>query len=134
MIRRILHLTFDHSNDTLAMVNQEGELFIVNFANGKYWTLPVIVSCTIIKFSPVRSNELLFGSSNGNVTILNNIDGGIVEILTGHDNPVLDLSFTDNQCISWTFNEAILWNLNDNTKLHVLNLQEDASLNYVSTY
>lgn len=132
-IIRLLHLKFNTKANILSMINRNGEVYFVDFTSFKYWTIPVLISCNVMKFSPVKCEEIFFGCNNGNVTIINYNNGEIVDVLSGHNDSVTGMACNDDSLLlSSTKHEAILWNMKTNTKLHVLNLKQDASLSFVS--
>jgi WD40 repeat protein len=130
---RFINCSFDKSGQVLALADNEGNVFVVDFNVNKFWNLPKVTgSCAIIKFSPFRDNEILAGAHRGPVHVVDVQTGFVSGTLTGHECPVRTISFAnDFLCLTASIGEAILWDLQSNTKVQVLNLDHHCTLKHV---
>lgn len=130
---RFFHCSFHQSGHVLASADNDGHIYIVDFFCCKFWGLPKLESCTLIKFSPFSQTEILAGSSNGDISVIDYDSGYVTGKLEGHKLPVKTVSFAQKiYCLSASQYEAIIWDLQTNTKLQVLSLDKNSILKYVS--
>ncbi|XP_063908067.1 TBC1 domain family member 31 [Zophobas morio] len=131
---RFINSSFHKSGQFLVLADNEGNIFVIDFSSHKFWNLPRILnSCTIIKFSHFKENEILVGAHTGRISVVDIQTGFLSAELVGHECPVSYVSFaSDFLCLTSSINEAILWNLETNTKIQVLNLTHSCTLKYVS--
>ncbi|XP_044745364.1 TBC1 domain family member 31 [Coccinella septempunctata] len=130
---RFLYTCFNDAGNLLASSDNHGNLFFINIASCKFWGLPVVDSCTLLAFSPFKSCDILIGQKSNEIRIVNFENGLITAKLIGHASPPTNISFSSCiQCLTSSKTEAVIWNLEDNTKLKILTLEEGSYLSYVS--
>nr|CAH7761086.1 unnamed protein product [Callosobruchus chinensis] len=123
---------FHESGNVLASADNEGNFYIVDFHTCKYWGLPKLDSCTFLKFSAYKPEQLMCGRNNGDVCIVHYEAGTVTGTLYGHKSPVKDVTFGDRSvCLTTSQYEAIVWSLDTNTKIQVLNLEKNNALKHV---
>ncbi|XP_044263660.1 TBC1 domain family member 31 [Tribolium madens] len=130
---RFINSCFDKTGQILALADNEGNIFVVDFTSRKFWNIPKFTtSCVIVKFSRFKESEILVGAHSGAVYVVETQTGSVCGQLRGHESPVNCISYGDNfLCLTGSTSEAILWDLRTNTKLQVLSLQRNCSLKYV---
>lgn len=130
---RFVHVGFNNMGHVLATGDCSGYIFIIDFSILKFWGLPNLGSCTVLKFSVLNDSEILIGLETGIVSVINIHSGEIVSNLESHSHPVTDISFSrDYLCITSSRCEAVIWDLKSNCKLHILTLETDCILKQVS--
>ncbi|CAH1990953.1 unnamed protein product [Acanthoscelides obtectus] len=129
---RFIHTAFHDRGHVLASADNEGNFYIVDFHTCKYWGLPKLDSCTFLRFSAYRPDELLCGRNNGDVYVVHYESGTVTGTLCGHKSPVKDATFGGKSgCLTTSQYEAIVWSLETNTKIQVLNLEKNNALKHV---
>ncbi|XP_023714197.1 TBC1 domain family member 31 isoform X2 [Cryptotermes secundus] len=130
---RFLHMAFNETGEILAASDHRGNVFIIDLANEKFWLLPNLGSCTVIAFPPTKKNELLFGTVNSSVHLLNIELGTLTGTLDGHTVAPTQATFssTGQYCITTAAHEALIWDLNSNTLAHQLSLQTNVVVKQV---
>ncbi|XP_045475466.1 TBC1 domain family member 31 [Harmonia axyridis] len=130
---RFLHTCFNDEGNILASSDNNGNLFFINITSRKFWGLPVVNSCTLLQFSSFKTCEILIGQRSNEIFIVNSENGVITAKLFGHASPPNNISFSSCvYCLTSSKTEAIIWNLQDNSKLKILALEEGSLLSYVS--
>ncbi|XP_050509804.1 TBC1 domain family member 31 isoform X3 [Diabrotica virgifera virgifera] len=129
---RFIYCCSHHTSDITALADSQGNIFLIDYSNGKFWGLPKFSSSTLIEFSPLNHDHLLIGIEGGDILICNSQSGYMVEKLLGHRYSVFRVSFSKEKLLSASKYEAITWDLESFSKLQVLTLEEDCSLKYVT--
>ncbi|XP_074042307.1 TBC1 domain family member 31 isoform X2 [Leptinotarsa decemlineata] len=130
---RFVHICFHNTDPLIVSADNEGHFYIIDYSACKFWALPILDSCTFIKFSPLVQNELLIGRSNGDILLVNIDSGHVVGKLQGHELGVEYVSFAKHKyCLSKSQEEGIVWDLETNSKIQVLNLEKNNLLKFVS--
>nr|XP_023015436.1 TBC1 domain family member 31 [Leptinotarsa decemlineata] len=128
---RFVHICFHNTDPLIVSADNEGHFYIIDYSACKFWALPILDSCTFIKFSPLVQNELLIGRSNGDILLVNIDSGHVVGKLQGHELGVEYVSFAKHKyCLSKSQEEGIVWDLETNSKIQVLNLEKNNLLKF----
>ncbi|KAF5274930.1 hypothetical protein FQR65_LT16830 [Abscondita terminalis] len=129
---RFLHLSFDKSENILVASNHTGNIVLIDLSRNKFWILPSLNTCSVIKFSTYNPAEVMLGMQNGFIYIVDIETAEITGELKCHCYPVLDITFSQNHiCLSASKKEAVIWDLRTNTKIHVLTLVDNCHLTHV---
>lgn len=132
---RFVHVCYNNMGHVLATGDSSGYIFIIDFSVFKFWGLPNLGSCTVLKFSIWNDSEILIGLDTGTVSIINIHSGDVISNLESHNHPVTDISFSrDHLCITSSRCEAVIWDLKSNCKLQTLTLETDCILKHVSLF
>ncbi|RZC41989.1 TBC1 domain family member 31 [Asbolus verrucosus] len=131
---RFINSCFNKYGQILVLADNEGNIFVIDFDTNKFWNIPKVVdSCTVIKFSNFKENEVLTGAKDGRVHIIDIQTGLIAGNLKGHKHPVTAVSYAyDFICVTSSVCEAIVWDMKTNTKAQVLNLDPNCTLKCVA--
>ncbi|XP_074042310.1 uncharacterized protein isoform X5 [Leptinotarsa decemlineata] len=131
---RFVHICFHNTDPLIVSADNEGHFYIIDYSACKFWALPILDSCTFIKFSPLVQNELLIGRSNGDILLVNIDSGHVVGKLQGHELGVEYVSFAKHKyCLSKSQEEGIVWDLETNSKIQVLNLEKNNLLKFIGS-
>lgn len=129
---RFIHVAFNDIGEQLAASDHRGNIFIVDLAGCKFWLLVNLGICSVIAFSAVNKMDIIVGSANGTLNIVNTEIGKTTGALKGHSSGVQHLSFAkDRYCLSSSSEEAIIWDLQSNSQVHRLNLRSSVLLKQV---
>lgn len=129
---RFLYSCFNEAGNLLASADNNGNLFFINIVSCKFWGLPIVHSCTLLRFSSYKASEILIGQKSNEILIINFDNGIITSKLFGHASPPTNISFSNSvNCLTSSKTEAIIWNLQEKTKLKILTLEEGSLLSYV---
>ncbi|KAK7790940.1 hypothetical protein R5R35_005871 [Gryllus longicercus] len=129
---RFVLVTFNDLGEELAACDHRGNIFVIDLAGCKFWLLVNLGSCSVLSFSPVNKTDLVVGTANGTLNIVNTEVGKTVGVLKGHASSVNKLSFAKKRfCLSSSSKEAIIWDLQSNSQVHRLNLRTDILLKQV---
>ncbi|XP_021932059.1 TBC1 domain family member 31 isoform X2 [Zootermopsis nevadensis] len=87
----------------------------------------------MIAFPPTKKGELLIGSVNCSLQLMNIELGTVTEKLDGHTLPPKQVTFSSNgrYCLTAAAQEAIIWNLDSSTQAHCLTLRRDVAVKQV---
>ncbi|CAG9863971.1 unnamed protein product [Phyllotreta striolata] len=130
---RFVYGCFHHFNNIVAVANNQGNVFIIDYSVCRFWGLRKFDSCTFISFSPQNSKHLLVGVETGVINLCDMITGSVEQTLKGHKFGVVGVSFDKSRyCLSYSKYEAIIWDMESATKVQVLRLEPNCSLKYVS--
>lgn len=119
---RLTQLAFDNTGERLLVVDSEGLVTLVELGQCmRYCKLGTVRSCTFLGFGPTKKNEVLVGSVDGAIKIIN-IGGDSKEFcsLTGHRYPVKHVSSYKGYTSTSSSKEVIIWDLATCTKVHQL--------------
>lgn len=127
---RFLLASFSSCDDLLALADHRGNLFIVDLANCMFWPLGKDFSVSLLSFHPHKKAELLVGSKEQNLQILNVETNHQFGSLIGHTEPPTQVSFSSdgNFCLSVASCEGFIWDLRTLTQAHRLNLQHGMTI------
>ncbi|XP_049814764.1 TBC1 domain family member 31 isoform X1 [Schistocerca nitens] len=129
---RFVHIAFEDAGEKLAASDHRANIFIVDFASNKFWLLIKLDSCTCLKFSTRKKNELLVGIQNGSLLFVNTETGNIENHLDSHTVPVTQISFSQSSyCLSASSQEAFIWDLKSNMQIHKLSMREGVALKQI---
>lgn len=126
-----MHAAFDHSGLILASSDIEGNIFITDFTNTKYWAITKLPVCATIAFNILNNDELIVASKDGVLHVVNIHLGTILGTLEGHTNSVISISFAQEQCLTASSSQAIIFNISTLEKLHELSINTDAKIKQV---
>ncbi|XP_046389147.1 TBC1 domain family member 31 isoform X2 [Ischnura elegans] len=133
---------FHENGNVLAVVDANGNIFLVDVRNNKFWSLPNSGECTAITFSSFDENEVILASSECFVRVINFENGKESTCLKGHAVPPTQLSCggaQEKMLLSVAIShhnhgdrkdasEAILWDLRTYTRAHSLNIHSDCGI------
>lgn len=128
---RFLYTAFDKTGLLIVNADISGNIFVVDFTCNKFWLLTNFNSCSVISFSNLNSNELIVGTNDGSLYVINIHLGEIIGTLDGHRYPVKHISFANGQCLTASVYEAIIFDLKTYTKIHEVSLQYQTALKQV---
>ncbi|KAF5292337.1 hypothetical protein FQA39_LY03371 [Lamprigera yunnana] len=129
---RFTKVSFDTSENLLVASNHVGNIVLIDLDRSKFWVLPPIRTCSVLKFSSYNSSEILLGMQNGAIYIINIETGEVTGELICHIYPVVDITFSQSHiCLSGSKREAIVWDLRNNSKIQVLTLLDNCFLKFV---
>lgn len=127
--------TFDDAHDKLACADNEGNLFILDFSDLKFWKLAGVGPCTALQFVPKRLDTLVVAASKKlSINFLDVESGSNSLSLAGHTAPVKHISFSNNKInnlLTASPVEAILWELRNYTKYFTLNTYLGAQIQQI---
>ena len=130
---RFTHASFHNLKQVLVAVSFKGDIFIIDFVENKFWLLANIGSCSVTGFCNDNDDKILVGQVSGDLYIFNT-DIGYLGKLTAHTEAVTGMSFSDGSlCITSSPTIAIIWDVKSFSKVHVLNLVQNANLRCVIT-
>ncbi|CAG9820843.1 unnamed protein product [Phaedon cochleariae] len=129
---RFIHVCYHENGNILVSADNQGNSYIFNLLDCKFWALPKVDSCTFITFSSLNPYELLIAEKQGAILIVDIDSGLVVGKLIGHKKSVKFVSFSKKKyCLSSSPYEAIVWNLQTRSKIQVLDLDKTNLLKYV---
>lgn len=135
--RRIRFSTasFDDNHEKLACCDGGGNIFILDFADLKFWKLTGIGVCSALHFLPNMTDMLVVAStSNFEICFLDVESGIVTRSLAGHTAAVKHISYSNSKtCNLLTASpvEAILWELSTYTKFFTLNTYLGAQIQHI---
>ncbi|KAJ4448502.1 hypothetical protein ANN_10518 [Periplaneta americana] len=99
----------------------------------KFWLLPNLGSCTLVAFPPAKKSELLIGTVDGSLHLVNIELGAVTGKLEGHTSPpkLVTFSSTGRYCLTAATEEAVVWDLHSNTQAYRLSLRKDVVVKQV---
>uniref|UniRef100_A0A1Y1KEH7 WD repeat-containing protein 67 n=1 Tax=Photinus pyralis TaxID=7054 RepID=A0A1Y1KEH7_PHOPY len=131
-VRRFIHLCFNRQENVLVTSDHTGNIVVIDLEREKFWVLPAISLCTVLKFSAYNAGEVILGVQTGALYIINIDTCDITGELLCHNYPVVDVSFSlPYICLSASRKEAVIWDLRSNSKIQVLSLLDDCILKHV---
>ncbi|KAK5648993.1 hypothetical protein RI129_003885 [Pyrocoelia pectoralis] len=129
---RFIHVCFDKQGNILVASDHTGNIILIDLNRDKFWVLPAINSCTVLKFSAHNCGEIIVGVQTGALYIVNIDTGDITGELLCHNYPVVEISFSHPHiCLTASKKEAVVWDLRSNSKIQVLSLLENCILKHV---
>ncbi|XP_045500154.1 TBC1 domain family member 31 [Colias croceus] len=134
--RRIRFSTasFNDAREKLACADNVGNIFILDFADLKFWKLTSEGPCTALHFFPHKSDVLIVANKKYDIIFLDVECGTISLTLSGHSAPVKHISFSNNKMnnlLTASAVEAILWELTNYTKYFTLNTYTGAQIQQI---
>lgn len=135
--RRIRFSTasFDDNHEKLACSDGGGNIFILDFADLKFWKLTGIGVCSALHFLPNMMDILVVATtSNFEICFLDVESGVATRRLAGHTAAVKHISYSNSKtCNLLTASpvEAILWELTTYTKFFTLNTYLGAQIQHI---
>ncbi|KAL1462311.1 hypothetical protein WDU94_014154, partial [Cyamophila willieti] len=126
--------SFNCSSNLMAILDQNGLVFILDLFNETYWQVPLSGFCSFIKFLDFSPRELLVCDEKNSVLFINVDDGVAVRELKGHSYPVKFISSTNDKKYLMTSSlyETIIWDLQTNTQKHKLFLTKKIAIKLIT--
>uniref|UniRef100_A0A8D9A8H8 TBC1 domain family member 31 n=1 Tax=Cacopsylla melanoneura TaxID=428564 RepID=A0A8D9A8H8_9HEMI len=131
---RFTSISFNCSSNLMAILDQNGFVFILDLLNEMYWQVPLSGFCSFIKFLDFSPRELLVCDENNSVLFVNVDEGFAVRELKGHLYPVKFISSTNdkNHLMTSSLYETIIWDLDTNTQKHKLFLAKKIAIKLIT--
>ncbi|XP_045523719.1 TBC1 domain family member 31 [Pieris brassicae] len=131
---RFSSASFDDIHEKLACADNVGNIFILDFADLKFWKLASQGPCTALHFFPNKLDTLIVANKNFNIHFMDIESGSISFTLSGHSAPVKHISYSNskmNNLLTASNAEAILWELTNYTKYFTLNTYSGAQIQQI---
>ncbi|XP_013200834.1 TBC1 domain family member 31 [Amyelois transitella] len=127
--------TFNDVHEKLACADNLGNIFILDFADLKFWKLNSIGACTAIHFVPNKEDCLIVANAEKYHIVFIDIETGKITLtLEGHTAPIKHISFSNNKAnnlLTASPVEAILWELRNYSKYFTLNTYLGAQIQQI---
>ncbi|CAK1553855.1 unnamed protein product [Leptosia nina] len=131
---RFSSAVFDDSQEKLACADNVGNIFILDFADLKFWKITNRGAFTALHFFPNKLETLIVANKSYNINLIDIESGAISLTLSGHSAPIKHLSFSNNKknnLLTASAVEAILWELTNFTKYFTLNTYSGAQIQQI---
>ncbi|XP_045774628.1 TBC1 domain family member 31 [Maniola jurtina] len=126
---------FEDTHEKLACADNVGNIFVLDFADLKFWKLNSQGPCTAMLFVPHKLDTLAVANTKTFAINFVDSDTGAVNFsLTGHTAPVKHIAFSINKVnnlLTASPVEAILWELRNYTKYFTLNTYSGAQIQQI---
>lgn len=126
---------FEDVHEKVACADNIGNIFVLDFADSKFWKLKSQGPCTAMLFVPQKLDTLVIADAKTFSINFVDSDTGLVNFtLTGHSAPVKYIAFSNgkvNNLLTASPVEAILWELRNYTKYFTLNTYSAAHIQQI---
>lgn len=132
---RFTSSSFNNSSNVMAIMDQNGLVFILDLQNQLYWQLPSLGYCSFMKFADFESRELMLCDENNDILFVQVDEGVVVRHLKGcHAHPVKFMSFSNDGkfLMSSSLYETIIWKLETNKPKHKLSLGKKIAIKIIT--